>query len=192
MAKYNYDKKLLKGLGTGAFLAPGGDAQQGTAAAPDTIPSSIFNANILAKRLHPAVQHCVVASVTDHGDAKSFVLTPDADKGTSELAFFRASQYVSVTLNIDGALVHKPYTIRLRPRRRARHGEHELHAHHQAHEPRLRLGIYPRQLESRATRSTSPARSVTSTTRACATPSTSSPSRAAAASRPSTPWPTPS
>lgn len=61
------------------------------------------------------MQHCVIASVTDHGDAKSFVLTPDADKGTTELAFFRASQYVSVTLNIDGALVHKPYTIRSGP-----------------------------------------------------------------------------
>ena len=115
MAKYNYDKKLLKGLGTGAFLHQVETRNKAIAAAPDTIPSSIFNANILAKRLHPAVQHCVVASVTDHGDAKSFVLTPDAAKGTSELAFFRASQYVSVTLNIDGALVHKPYTIRSGP-----------------------------------------------------------------------------
>lgn len=115
MAKYNYDKKLLKGLGTGAFLHQVETRNKAIAAAPDTIPSSIFNANILAKRLHPAVQHCVIASVTDHGDAKSFVLTPDADKGTTELAFFRASQYVSVTLNIDGALVHKPYTIRSGP-----------------------------------------------------------------------------
>ena len=75
----------------------------------------MFNANVLAKRLHPAVQHCLIESVTDHGDAKSFVLVPDEAKGTQELAFFRASQYVSVTLNIDGALVHKPYTIRSGP-----------------------------------------------------------------------------
>ena len=113
MAKYNYDKKLLKNLGTGAFLHQVETRNKAIDAAPDTIPSSIFNANVLAKRLHPAVQHCVIASVTDHGDAKSFVLTPDAEKGTTELAFFRASQYVSVTLNIDGALVHKPYTCLL-------------------------------------------------------------------------------
>ena len=115
MAKYNYDKSLLKGLGTGPFLHQVDKRNKMIEAAPDSVPSSIFNANVLAKRLHPAVQHCVIASVTDHGDAKSFVLVPDAERGTTELAFFRASQYVSVTLNIDGALVHKPYTIRSGP-----------------------------------------------------------------------------
>ena len=115
MAKYNYDKKLLKGLGAGAFIRQVETRNRAIAAAPDTIPSSVFNANVLAKRLHPAVQHCVIASVSDHGDAKSFVLVPDAERGTAELAFFRASQYVSVTLDIDGALVHKPYTIRSGP-----------------------------------------------------------------------------
>ena len=113
--KYNYDKKLLKGLGTGPFMHQVETRNKAIAAAPDTIPSSIFNANVLAKRLHPAVQHCTIASVTDHGDARSYVLTPDAERGTNEMAFFRASQYVSVTLNIDGALVHKPYTIRSGP-----------------------------------------------------------------------------
>ena len=115
MAKYNYDKSLLKGVSTGPFLHQVKTRNEAIAAAPDTIPSSVFNANVLARRLHPAVQHCVIASVTDHGDAKSFVLTPDAARGTSELAFFRASQYVSVALNIDGALVNKPYTIRSNP-----------------------------------------------------------------------------
>ena len=115
MAKYNYDKSLLKGLSTGAFLHQVKTRNEAIAAAPDTIPSSVFNANVLAKRLHPAVQHCRIDSVTDHGDAKSFVLVPDREKGTQEMAFFRASQYVSVALNIDGALVNKPYTIRSNP-----------------------------------------------------------------------------
>ena len=115
MAKYNYDKKLLKGLGAGAFIRQVETRNRAIAAAPDTIPSSVFNANVLAKRLHPAVQHCVIASVSDHGDAKSFVLVPDAERGTAELAFFRASQYVSVGLNIGGTVLSKPYTIRSGP-----------------------------------------------------------------------------
>ena len=116
MAKYNYDKKALKGLTPFPFL---GEVKTRTAAinaAPDTIANSMFNANILSARLHPAVQHCIIAKVTDHGEAKSFTLVPDAEKGTAELAYFRASQYVSVSLNIDGATVCKPYTIRSNPK----------------------------------------------------------------------------
>ncbi|MBR3538704.1 MAG: 2Fe-2S iron-sulfur cluster binding domain-containing protein [Eubacterium sp.] len=116
MAKYNYDKKVLKGLTPFPFL---GEVKTRTAAieaAPDTIANSVFNANILAARLHPSVQHCIISKVVDHGDAKSFTLVPDAEKGTKELAYFRASQYVSVKLNIDGALVSKPYTIRSNPK----------------------------------------------------------------------------
>jgi ferredoxin-NADP reductase len=79
------------------------------------LPKSIYNPNILAKRLHPAVQHCIIASVVDHGEAKSFKLIPDESKGTTEMAYFRASQYVSVALNIDEAKVNKPYTIRSNP-----------------------------------------------------------------------------
>ena len=115
MAKYNYDKKALKGLTPFPFL---GEVKTRTAAieaAPATLPKSVYNPNILAKRLHPAVQHCLIQKVEDHGDAKSFTLVPDAAKGTKEMAYFRASQYVSVALNIDGAPVHKPYTIRSNP-----------------------------------------------------------------------------
>ena len=116
MAKYNYDKKVLKGLTPFPFL---GEVKTRTAAieaAPDTIANSIFNANILASRLHPSVQHCIISGIVDHGDAKSFTLVPDVEKGTRELAYFRASQYVSVSLNIDGALVSKPYTLRSNPK----------------------------------------------------------------------------
>ncbi len=116
MAKYNYDKKVLKGLTPFPFL---GEVKTRTAAieaAPDTIANSIFNANILASRLHPSVQHCIISEIVDHGDAKSFTLVPDVEKGTRELAYFRASQYVSVSLNIDGALVSKPYTLRSNPK----------------------------------------------------------------------------
>lgn len=116
MARYQYDKKALKGLTPFPFL---GEVKTRTAAieaAPATLPKSIYNPNILAARLHPSVQHCIIQKVTDHGDAKSFTLVPDAAKGTTEMAYFRASQYVSVALNINGAPVHKPYTIRSNPK----------------------------------------------------------------------------
>ena len=116
MAKYNYDKKVLKGLTPFPFLGEVKARNAAIAAAPATLPKSIYNANVLAGRLHPAVQHCRIEKVEDHGDAKSFTLIPDKERGTAELAYFRASQYVSVALNIDGAPVHKPYTIRSGPK----------------------------------------------------------------------------
>ena len=114
--KYNYDKSALKGLGIGPFLNQVKTRNRMIEAAPDDMPQSIFNVNRLAASLHPARQYVKIASVTHHGDAKSFVLIPDREKGTEKLAYFRASQYVSVELNIGGALVNKPYTIRSNPK----------------------------------------------------------------------------
>lgn len=114
--KYNYDKSALKGLGIGPFLNQVKTRNRMIEAAPDDMPQSIFNVNRLAASLHPARQYVKIASVTHHGDAKSFVLIPDREKGTEKLAYFRASQYVSVELDIDGALVNKPYTIRSGPK----------------------------------------------------------------------------
>lgn len=116
MAKYKYSKKGLKGLTPFPFLGEVKTRTKHIEAAPATIPNSWFNPNELAKRLHPAVQHCTIAKVVDHGDAKSFTLVPNEAKGTTEMAYFRASQYVSVSLSIDGAPVNKPYTIRSNPK----------------------------------------------------------------------------
>lgn len=116
MAKYNYDKKALKGLTPFPFLGEVKNRNKHIEAAPATIPTSWYNPNELAKRLHPAVQHCKIAAVADYGDAKRFTLVPDTAKGTTKMAYFRASQYVSVSLNIDGATLSKPYTICSNPK----------------------------------------------------------------------------
>lgn len=116
MGKYNYSRKGLKGLTPFPFLGEVKTRVKAIQAAPDTIPQSVYNANILAKSLHPAVQHVKIAKVEDHGGAKSFTLVPDKARGTEKMAYFRASQYVSVSLNIDGAPVNKPYTIRSNPK----------------------------------------------------------------------------
>lgn len=116
MGKYNYKRDVFKGLTPFPFLGEVKTRVKTIEAASATIPQSVFNANILAKSLHPAVQYCKIVKVADHGDAKSFTLAPDKTKGTEKLAYFRASQYVSVALNINGATVNKPYTIRSNPK----------------------------------------------------------------------------
>ena len=114
--KYGYNKKLLKTLSVGPFLGQVKLREKMIAEASDELPTSIYNANVLAKQLHPNVQYAVVTTITDHGDAKSFLLTPDAEKGTKALAYFRAGQYVSIALDIGEAKLNKPYTIRSCPK----------------------------------------------------------------------------
>ena len=109
--KYNYDKKKLKSLGVGPFLGQVKLREKMIAEASDELPTSIYNANILAKKLHPGAQYAVVSAVAQHGDAKSFTLAPDTEKGTEKLAYFRAGQYVSISLDIGEAKLNKPYTI---------------------------------------------------------------------------------
>lgn len=114
--KYGYDRSVLKGLGVGPFLGLEKARNAVIGEAPDTPPQSIFNANRLAKSLHPDVQHATIAAVTDHGGARSYKLVPDRAKGTEKMAFFRASQYVSVALDMGGGVhISKPYTIRSAP-----------------------------------------------------------------------------
>ena len=86
------------------------------AEASDELPTSVYNANILAKKLHPHAQYAVVSAIAEHPGAKSFTLTPDAEKGTGAMAYFRAGQYVSVALDIGEAKLNKPYTIRSCPK----------------------------------------------------------------------------
>ena len=114
--KYGYDKKLLKSLGVGPFLGQVKLREQKIAEASAELPTSIYNANILAKKLHPNVQYAVVAAIADHGDAKSYTLAPDSEKGVDGMAYFRAGQYVSIALDIGEAKLNKPYTIRSCPK----------------------------------------------------------------------------
>ncbi len=82
---------------------------------PKSLPET-YAVNEKARALHPAEQHLVISNVIQHGsDAKSFELVQNAAKGNNTCAYFRAGQYLSVTLDIDGAKVAKPYSIRSGP-----------------------------------------------------------------------------
>ncbi len=116
MSKYNYDKKGLKGLTPFPFLGEVKERVKHIEAAEASIPQSVFNPNRVAAALHPAFQCVKVAKVVDHGDAKSFVLVPDEAKGTKSLAYFRAGQYISIALDMNGNTADKPYTIKSSPK----------------------------------------------------------------------------
>lgn len=111
MAKYNYDKSVLKGLGVGAFLGQVKERENQIAKGENKIPTSVYNPNVLASKLHPEAQHCFVAEVIGQHNAKTFILVPDESKGCKELAYFRAGQYISVMLSFEGAFMCKPYSL---------------------------------------------------------------------------------
>lgn len=113
--KYSYDRAPIRKIPLSGFLSMVSVRNKRIAAAPDSPPVSEYNANRLAKSLHPEAQYAKIARVDEHRDAKSFTLVPDEARGTKSLAFFRASQYVSVGLNIGGTALSKPYTIRSGP-----------------------------------------------------------------------------
>ena len=76
-----------------------------------------YPANRLAAELHPAVQYLVVKDIIEHSpDMKSFLLAPDKARGTKELAWFSAGQYLTVALNVDGTTLCRPYSIASSPR----------------------------------------------------------------------------
>lgn len=111
MGKYNYDKSVLSGLGVGAFLGEVKLREKHIEEADATAPQSIFNANILAKKLHPSHQFAVVKDVKDLGSAKEYTLIPDKDKGTEQLAYFRAGQYIAIAIELDNTWITRPYTL---------------------------------------------------------------------------------
>lgn len=116
MAKYNYDKKALKGYGVGPFLGEVKTREAHIAATPADDIKSIYNANIVAKELHPEIQYVKVSKVEEIKDAKVFTLVPDEEKGTKRLAYFRAGQYIAILMNFDREIVTRPYTIASNPK----------------------------------------------------------------------------
>lgn len=80
-------------------------------AASDAFPKYEYNANLLAKAYHPAIQRVLIADVKDMPNAKAYTLIPDKDSGTKELAPFRAGQYVSVSLQIGPSTLTRPYSL---------------------------------------------------------------------------------
>ncbi|MDO4938875.1 MAG: iron-sulfur cluster-binding domain-containing protein [Lachnospiraceae bacterium] len=116
MGKYNYDKSALKGLGVGDFLNEVKVREAHIAAAPASEIKSEYNANILAKKLHPDYQAVKISEIKDGPDSKTYTLVPDETKGTKSLAYFRAGQYLSVVVPMGESYICRPYTIASDPK----------------------------------------------------------------------------
>lgn len=80
------------------------------------MPDFSDNATVLAKALHPKIQHVKVAEIIERADdCKSFVLVPDSAKGTTELAYFGAGKYLTVFEEIEGMKITRAYSISSKP-----------------------------------------------------------------------------
>jgi len=79
---------------------------------------SNYQINELATKLHPNEQFVKVSKIIKESDnIKSFILVPDVDAGTKSLAYFKAGQYISVCVEIDGGIYRRPYTITSSPKK---------------------------------------------------------------------------
>ena len=68
-----------------------------------------YAVNRLAQSMHPKAQKAVVSEIVPRKDANTYVLKAD------KLAYFRSGQYVSVRLQIGGAVTTRPYTLAASP-----------------------------------------------------------------------------
>lgn len=80
--------------------------------APDTPLKANYAVNSTANFLHPQSQSLKVKQVAEiDKDVRAYVLEPDAEYGTAKLAYFRPGQSISITFNINGIIVTRPYTL---------------------------------------------------------------------------------
>lgn len=83
--------------------------------APETFKQS-DSVNTLAKLLHPSIQSLIINEVKEETkSSKTFRLTPDPDSNTEKLAYFRAGQFLSLKVNVDGTAITRPYSISSSP-----------------------------------------------------------------------------
>ena len=80
------------------------------AKATDECCVSDFNANFLAQRLHPQKQILKISNIKEAKDAKIFTLSAE------RCAYFTAGQYLSVSVNINGKIYSRPYSILSSPK----------------------------------------------------------------------------
>lgn len=107
----------LKSLKATKFISLLGNRQKTFENAKATMPELPDNATVLARALHPKKQFLKVAEVIERAeDCKSFVLVPDTEKGTTQLAYFGAGKYLTVFEEIEGMKITRAYSISSKPK----------------------------------------------------------------------------
>ncbi|MFA6448338.1 MAG: iron-sulfur cluster-binding domain-containing protein [bacterium] len=94
-------------------------------ALPDPIESDPVNE--LARAIHPAKLKLEIAEIRRETDsAKTFRFVPAPDSGLTSLPFFRAGQYLSLKVDIDGSPITRPYSISSSPNDTLNNGFYEI------------------------------------------------------------------
>lgn len=105
------DKEYLKEVSADGFYELLPKRQAVISKASGEEPEYDFNANVLARSLHPKVQHVKVCDIKELNGARVYTLEPDTSKGTEKLAYFRAGQYISLKLKTGGSVLTRPYSL---------------------------------------------------------------------------------
>ncbi len=72
--------------------------------------------NELTQKLHPKRQYLKISEIKDETKStKTYRMVPDPESGTQQLAFFRAGQYLSIKVNVNGVKITRPYSISSSP-----------------------------------------------------------------------------
>lgn len=80
------------------------------------VPLGLDPMNILARQIHPEVQHLVIEAIRDETKTtKTFRLVAEPGSDTRELAYFRAGQYLSLKVAANGTSITRPYSISSAP-----------------------------------------------------------------------------
>ena len=111
-------KTGIEQLSTGAFVKLAAARLKMVAAGSDVpvADSADYLPNRLAAALHPHVQFLTVKEVVVHSDdVKSYLLAPDAARGTRSPAWFSAGQYLSIAVSVNGQQHCRPYSIASSP-----------------------------------------------------------------------------
>ena len=88
------------------------------AAKPNELPKlDSYVPNKIANALHPDFQYVKVSNIKELSkDVKTFTFVPNKEKGTENLAYFSAGQYLSVNLEINGMKISRAYSISSSPK----------------------------------------------------------------------------
>jgi len=127
MAKYNYDKSVLKGLTTKDFMNQVKVRQAHIDAGSTDMPESVFGPNKLAKQLHPEYVEGRIFKKIRLPLGGVFIIGPAQDKGTYELPPFRAGQHITVDLDMPDALTKRNYCLAAAPSSaKGEHGTYQI------------------------------------------------------------------
>jgi len=81
----------------------------------------------LVKNLHPEELHLIIDEVRQETvSTRTFRLVPDPESGTRSLPYFRAGQYLSFKVAVNGVTVTRPYSISSSPNQALNDGFYEI------------------------------------------------------------------